>query len=198
MPAGQVSSTGVQGGTIDERVQLRRERAGLEARRDAAAANSVGIGSTVRLLGDALTRRAEEAAAADRGRVLGMSPAEKAKEEIRSSVNDLRAEAARIDDDAKKRFVGQGAQNLMEQFAPAMMGFREERLNAILQGPSRAALNAADINTSEGSRELNRLLRGEDPAKEVNLEELRKQSGLLKEIVDAIRADTGEVVDIRG
>jgi len=79
------------------------------------------------------------------------------------------------------------------------MGFREERMNAILQGPSRAALNVADTNTMEGQRELNRLLRGDDPNRDVNLVELQKQSELLQGVIDAIKEKAGNaVVEIRG
>ena len=85
------------------------------------------------------------------------------------------------------------------QVAPMLMGFRDERMNALLQGPSRAALNAADTNTMEGQRELNRLLRGDDPNKDANLIELQKQSELLQGVIDAIAdRDADATVEIRG
>ena len=72
-------------------------------------------------------------------------------------------------------------------------------MNALLQGPSRAALNAADTNTMEGQRELNRLLRGDDPNKDVNLVEMQKQTELLQGVIDAIEAQSdGAIVEIRG
>jgi hypothetical protein len=69
----------------------------------------------------------------------------------------------------------------LRQAAPQVFALQDAVQNAILQGPSRAALNAADVTTMEGSRELNRLLRGDDPARDVNLLELQKQTALLEE-----------------
>lgn len=198
VPANQVSTTGVQGGTLAEREALRQERASLQAQANAAVENDRNV-RTARRQQDSLTRRAEDAAAADRGREAGRSPLQKAQEDIRSNVNDLRAAAATFKNVADIReFLRQGAENLAQQVAPAIMGFRDERMNAMLQGPSRAALNVADVQTVQGQAELNRLLRGDDPNRNVNLEELRNQSQLLQGIIDAIKSDTGVVVDIRG
>jgi exonuclease VII small subunit len=69
----------------------------------------------------------------------------------------------------------------LRQAAPQVFALQDAVQNSILQGPSRAALNAADVTTMEGSRELNRLLRGDDPARDVNLLELQKQTALLEE-----------------
>jgi hypothetical protein len=66
--------------------------------------------------------------------------------------------------------------------APAIFGFADSVENALLQGPSRAALNASDINTQEGARELNRLLRGDDSARDQNLIELQRQSQALDDV----------------
>ena len=63
-----------------------------------------------------------------------------------------------------------------------MAGFQQERRNALLQGPSRAALQATDITTTQGQSELNRLIRGDDAALDVNLVELQKQSEELARI----------------
>lgn len=83
--------------------------------------------------------------------------------------------------------------------APLLFQFREERINAQLQGPSRAALNVADAQTVEGARELNRLLRGDDPAKDVNLTELQRQTSALGRILEWLeRNGQGGIVDIRG
>jgi hypothetical protein len=62
----------------------------------------------------------------------------------------------------------------------------DNRANALLQGPSRAALTAADVTTTQGQSELNRLLRGDDPARDVNLEEMQKQTNKLDEVVVGI------------
>jgi hypothetical protein len=57
----------------------------------------------------------------------------------------------------------------------------------------------ADVNTMEGQRELNRLLRGDDANRDVNLVELQKQTEKLQEVVDAIRdQDRAAVVELRG
>ena len=79
--------------------------------------------------------------------------------------------------------------------APLYAQLAEEVMNARLQGPSRAALNVSDISTSQGASELNRLIRGDDSAKDVNLVELKKQSNLLEAIEKAIRDQTGVVVN---
>ena len=59
--------------------------------------------------------------------------------------------------------------------------------NAVLQGPSRAALQATDVSTVQGASELNRLLRGDDSARNQNLVELQKQSTALDELVRIAR-----------
>jgi hypothetical protein len=70
----------------------------------------------------------------------------------------------------------QFAEQQQRAAAPAIFNLADSVENAILQGPSRAALNVSDISTQEGARELNRLLRGEDSARDQNLVELQKQS----------------------
>ena len=92
--------------------------------------------------------------------------------------------------------IQQAGVNLAQSVAPAFAQFRDELLNARLQGPSRAGLSVADINTAEGSRELNRLIRGDDSSRDVNLVELQTQSRLLEEIKAAIQAETDVVVDL--
>ena len=88
---------------------------------------------------------------------------------------------------AQSDFLKQAISNQMEAVAPMLKGFQDERQSAILQGPSRAALNVSDVSTSQGASELTRLIRGDDSAKDVNLEELRKQTDKLDEVVKAIR-----------
>jgi hypothetical protein len=61
------------------------------------------------------------------------------------------------------------------------MGLRDSVQNAVMQGPSRAALNASDATTMEGARELNRLLRGDDSAKDVDLVALQKEANAILE-----------------
>lgn len=72
----------------------------------------------------------------------------------------------------------------MRANAPAIFGLADSVANAVLQGPSRAALNVSDISTQEGARELNRLLRGEDSNRDnQNLVELQRQSTILEEML---------------
>lgn len=80
--------------------------------------------------------------------------------------------------DAIRRF----AADQQRAAAPAIFGLADSVANAVLQGPSRAALNVSDISTNEGARELNRLLRGEDSARDQNLIELQKQSTELAQV----------------
>ena len=149
-----------------------------------------------------------------RGRELAKTPAQRAAEQAAKDATDLQAEferrAARNPFEAEPRdpaeierervaAFNRLAEQQAQQVAPMLAGFREERMDAILQGPSRAALNVADAQTMEGNRELNRLLRGDDPNKDVNLVELQKQSDLLQGVIDAINNQAGQdVVEIRG
>lgn len=135
-----------------------------------------------------------------RGRDLARTDAERAAAEVRPAAADLRNffRDFQIPDQQQADALGRFLQDRAQQVAPQIMGFREERMNAILQGPSRAALSAVDINTAEGARELNRLIRGDDPARDVNLIELQKQSDLLQKIIDTIKAETNQIVEIRG
>ena len=80
-----------------------------------------------------------------------------------------------------------GIENQMEQVAPMLQQFQDERKSAMLLGPSRAALNISDITTGQGASELTRLLRGDDSAKDVNLAELQKQTEKFDELITAIK-----------
>jgi hypothetical protein len=61
--------------------------------------------------------------------------------------------------------------------------------NAVLQGPSRAALQASDVTTMQGASELNRLIRGDDSAKNVDTVELQKQTAELQKLVAIAQAN---------
>jgi len=130
-----------------------------------------------------------------RGRDLGMTDKERFRKEFAEGAGaDINARAAemRANGEDPTKFLRQALANQMESVAPMMKQFQDERQNAILQGPSRAALNVSDVSTSQGASELTRLLRGDDSAKDVNLAELRKQSDKLDEVVKAIeRANPG-------
>ena len=133
-----------------------------------------------------------------------MSPSEQAADELAQGLLDIRRrfgaiaeETTGIVDDssmrvAQQRFINESAR----QAAPLYAQLGEEVMTARLQGPSRAALNASDINTSQGASELNRLIRGDDSARDVNLAELKKQSSLLEAIERAVLQSTGVVVNL--
>jgi hypothetical protein len=62
-------------------------------------------------------------------------------------------------------------------------GMADSVRNAVALGPSRAALNASDVTTTQGQQELNRLLRGDDPAREVDLVALQREANRLLEVI---------------
>ena len=77
----------------------------------------------------------------------------------------------------------------MRQTAPAIFGMADAVQNAVLQGPSRAALQASDVTTMQGASELNRLIRGDDSAKNVDTVELQKQTAELQKLVAIAQAN---------
>ena len=115
-----------------------------------------------------------------------------------AQAEDIRAAAANIGNNAERNaFVARAFGNVVADTQTILKGFAQERENAILGGPSRAALNASDVSTMEGQRELNRLLRGDDPNRDVNFAEMKHQSELLQTIADRILAATGIAVEFR-
>jgi len=132
-----------------------------------------------------------------RGREMLLSDADKRREEVSSKALDL---SAAVDEFAfggeRKKAAEQGAMNLAREVAPMLAGFGEEVMNARLAGPSRAPLNASDATTMEGQKELNRLLRGDDPSKDVNFVELQKQTQALEQIEKILAENAGVVVDL--
>jgi hypothetical protein len=160
-------------------------------------------------------RREQEDSIA-RGRELGRSPAERAGRELAQGLRDLesafddnvegvldraggRPQDAQADLDAARADFEADRKRLIEesfrQTAPAIFGLADQVANAVLQGPSRAALQATDVSTVEGSRELNRLLRGDDSARDQNLVELQKQSQALDELVRIAREGGVEIAN---
>lgn len=131
-----------------------------------------------------------------RGRELSRSPAEQAGRQL---ADDLRALQAARDEaiagggnraDLQRDFAADRQriiEDALRSTAPAIFALADSVQNAILQGPSRAALEATDVSTVEGARELNRLLRGDDAARDQNLVELQKQSQSLDELVRIAR-----------
>jgi hypothetical protein len=104
-----------------------------------------------------------------------------------AQAEDLRSQR----DDAIRRF----AADQQRAAAPAIFNLADSVANAVLQGPSRAAMNVSDISTQEGARELNRLLRGEDSARDQNLLELQKQSQELQNVNQKL-AEIGRQVGV--
>jgi hypothetical protein len=137
-------------------------------------------------------RAAQEIESRQRGRDLALTDRERTAREIQQNAVDLGNALPEIG----AAGVQAAAKNLVDRLAPAFAALRDEVLNARLQGPSRAALQVADINTAEGARELNRLIRGDDAARDANLLELQKQTGVLEDIKASIEAETDVVVDL--
>jgi hypothetical protein len=150
----------------------------------------------LRRLADELDIQAQQVAqqieSRQRGRDLALTDRERTQREIDQRAVDLRNALPEIGAGG----VQNAAANLVNQLAPAFAALRDEVLNARLQGPSRAALQVSDINTAEGQREINRLMRGDDAARDVNLLELQKQTGVLEDIKTAIERETNVVVDL--
>jgi hypothetical protein len=125
-----------------------------------------------------------------RGRDLGMTDRERFQKEFREGAGaDINARAKEMRDKGEDptKFLRQAVSNQLESVAPMLKQFQDERQNALLQGPSRAALTVSDVSTSQGQSELNRLLRGDDSAKNVNLAELRKQTQKFDELIETIK-----------
>lgn len=133
--------------------------------------------------------------AIDRGRELAKSEMDRRREDVQSKAADVAAYVNDINAKGNRRgaidAANKAAKELAIQAAPMYAQFGEELANARLQGPSRAALRAQDISTSSGADELNRLLRGEDSSRDVNLVEAKKQTQLLQSIEDTLRRQTG-------
>ena len=140
------------------------------------------------------SRRRQREADIERGRELRNNPAERAGKELADNLRSLDAafkelpfgeQMAQADDYQKDR--RRIVQDAMRQQAPAIFGLADSVENAIMQGPSRSALQASDVTTTQGAAELNRLLRGDDSAKNQDLVELQKQSKALDELVTIAR-----------
>jgi hypothetical protein len=139
-------------------------------------------------------RELQRQESAERGRRYSMTPAQRAGEELDQQVAEIReyfSQAAENstglpEDVAKIRnrmneAIARAEEDFMRQIAPVTMGLRDSVQNAVMQGPSRAALNVSDATTMEGARELNRLLRGDDSAKDADLVALQKEANAILE-----------------
>lgn len=145
-----------------------------------ASIDLLKAGDTLRLVVNALENslnNIEEAsrleASIERGRQLLLGESGRRSEEIAASIGDIRNAGG-----GRQQVAGFIAEQA-RQIAPAVFALRDQVTNAAIAGPNRAALSAYDITTQQGTSELNRLLRGDDPAREQNIVELRKQTAEL-------------------
>lgn len=148
---------------------------------------------------DDYTKEQQQVNAAVRGREAAMTGEEKRAADLKSKADDLAAasaEAEKAQAGSGQALAQKGAEQMAIAAAPMLAGFRDEVMNARLQGPSRQALKVSDTTTSEGQAELQRLLRGDDAAKDINLVELRQQTASLREIERLLKDEHNIVVDL--
>jgi len=144
----------------------------------------------VRTDSDATSRFAEDLKRQGDLIARGFDIARPALEEFgRQLEQDLTAlgEAAKADRQNAAQIIEDGRRNLAEQAAPMLVEMAKSVQNAVIAGPSRAALNASDVTTSQGQQELNRLLRGDDAAREADVVEMKNQTQKLTSIDTGIQ-----------
>ena len=195
-PMNGIGENGVQGGTAEERERIRAERRELSARNRQSLERDPAFRAAKRAA-DEMTAETERKMASDRGRILGLSPTAKAREDMDAKIADIGARASDLNGDDKFGFVQQAMGNMAKEIAPLLAQFGEEVRNAQLAGPNRAALNASDVTTMQGQGELQRLMRKDDPARDVNFVELQKQTTLLQELPQKLAEATGVVLDFK-
>jgi hypothetical protein len=144
-------------------------------------------------------KEARTATSAGRGAELGMTDLERFARDFKEGAGkDIRARAGQLQAETGERptgFINEALKQQMEQVAPMLASFRDERANADFQGPSRKALQMSDVTTGAGQTELNRLLRGDDASKDVNLVELQKQTDKLQILIDTVKGSPLPVVN---
>jgi hypothetical protein len=179
-----------------QRNDLIAERERLRAENDAAVQRAVDNDPAVRNARDASNFEERRRQAQERGFQARKTPAQRAGEELARTINDIQ----RTFNGGAREFLDNAApaqrravEEAQRQTAPAIFNLADEVQNAVLQGPSRAALQATDVSTVQGASELNRLLRGDDSARNQNLVELQKQSASLSELVAIAKANTGNL-----
>jgi hypothetical protein len=182
-------------GTTQDRQALIEERRRLQDQVD----RQIDESPAVRAARDNSTRIEQRQLAENRGRELLLRPGQRARRELDQQLRDLDAEinqrtaeavlARRFGDIPGIRNEGDQARRRLQeeasrQQAPTIFSLADQVQNAILRGPSRAALNVTDASTVEGSRELSRLLRGDDAARDQNsLVELQKEANRLLDLI---------------
>ena len=178
-----------------QREDLLRERSSLQRQAEEDARLGVENDPAVRAAREDSTRIEQQRQSADRGDDIRRAPAQRAADELAGQLADIRQSFGReaeqgsglVDFAAQREAQQRAVNDAVRSSAPAIFGLADQVQNAVLQGPSRAALNATDVSTVEGSRELNRLLRGDDAAKNQDLVELQKQSQSLETLVQLAR-----------
>jgi hypothetical protein len=138
----------------------------------------------------------EEQASADRGRELSLTPGQRAGEQLTQELQDIRnffsravEESTGLPEDVAKirqkmnEALDRAAEDARRQVAPGIFALGDAVQNAVLQGPSRAALQATDVSTVEGASELNRLLRGDDAARDQDLVGLQREANRLLQLI---------------
>lgn len=190
---GMLNSTGVL--APGRREELTAERSRLEREAEDRVNRRVENDPAVRAAREDSTRIEQQRQSADRGDDIRRTPAQRAADELAGQLADIRQSFGReaeqgsglVDFAAQREAQQRAVNDAVRSSAPAIFGLADQVQNAVLQGPSRAALNATDVSTVEGSRELNRLLRGDDAAKNQDLVELQKQSQSLETLVQLAR-----------
>jgi hypothetical protein len=140
--------------------------AGLADALDAAAQGAIEFGNAV-----------------EQGRNLVLTDGQRAADDFIAQVQKINAalDDGEVGQDQRRAAIDRLRQDGLRQLAPNIFGLADQVANAVLQGPSRAALQATDVSTVEGSRELNRLLRGEDSARDQPLIELQREANKIAE-----------------
>lgn len=173
----------------------------MTAKERAAQEDIAGDMETNRQIAE-MDQRKKESQAAERARVnqgreAAMSTKDRRVLEASRSAENMAAAAGEFADPvARTAFIQKYFDNQKEEMLKAgpIGQAQDERFNAQISGPSRQALNASDITTSDGAKELNRLLRGEDSSRDVNFAEMKQQTELLQEIAEGIKQATGVAV----
>lgn len=179
-----------------QREQLIAEREDLRARADRRARAAVENDPLLRDARDASIREEQRQQMAADGSNLRLSDGQRARLELDNQIAAVRESigrdiaAAGGDGAAIERLLREQQSveqrlrdDAMRQAAPGIFSLADAVQNAVLQGPSRAALAPTDVSTVEGSRELSRLLRGDDAARNQDLVQLQREANRLLELI---------------
>jgi len=157
-----------------------------------------GLPEEIKAAGDAVKMAARQsgkdeksrAEIMERGRDLLASPKSKTVAAFRKDLEAATMAAGGPGGAGVAEFV----KNRLMEAAPAIAQMNAERAAAI-NPPYFSALQSSDTSTMDGQRELNRLLRGDDASKDKNLDELKTQSDLIRELI-AVAKQQGIVVEL--